>query len=85
MRSDLLPHALNREFPELAPAVARLKEGDHHFAHLLKQHDAVDEQITKDELGMAPMGDATLEALKRQRLHLKDQLYQLAMIEKNRA
>ena len=82
MRSDLLPHALNREFPELAAAVARLKETDQHFAHLLKQHDAVDEQITKDETGVAPMGDATLENLKKQRLHLKDELYRIASAAK---
>jgi uncharacterized protein len=78
MRSDLLPHALNREFPELADAVARLKETDLHFAHLLKQHDAADDQITKDEMGVAPMGDTALEDLKKRRLHLKDELYKMA-------
>lgn len=78
MHSDLLPHALNREFPELADAVSRLKETDLHFAHLLKLHDAADDQITKDELGVAPMGDTSLEDLKKQRLHLKDELYKMA-------
>ena len=82
MHSDLLPHALNREFPELADAVAHLRETDLHFAHLLKQHDAVDDQITKDEMGVAPMGDTTLEGLKKQRLHLKDELYKMATATK---
>ena len=82
MHSDLLPHALNREFPELAEVVARLKETDLHFAHLLKQHDAADDQITKEEMGVAPMGDTTLEGLKKQRLHLKDELYQMASAAK---
>ena len=82
MRSDLLPHALNREFPELADVVARLKETDHHFAHLLKQHDTADDQITKDEMGVAPMGDTALENLKKQRLHLKDELYHMASTAK---
>ena len=78
MNAELLPHALNREFPELAGAVHRLKESDAHFAKLLQQHDAVDLQITKDETGVAPMGDDALEELKKQRLHLKDQLYAMA-------
>lgn len=82
MHSDLLPHALNREFPELADAVAHLRETDLHFAHLLKQHDAADDQITKDEMGVAPMGDTTLEGLKKQRLHLKDELYKMATATK---
>ena len=82
MRSDLLPHALSREFPELANAVAHLKESDAHFAHLLKKHDAIDEQVTADETGVAPMGDVELEGLKKQRLHLKDELYRMASAAK---
>jgi uncharacterized protein len=83
MQSDLLPHALNREFPELADIVARLKDTDLHFAHLLRQHDAADDQITKDEMGVAPMGDTALEDLKKQRLHLKDELYRMAIAAKS--
>jgi hypothetical protein len=79
MQSDLLPHALNREFPELAETVARLKIGNAHFTHLLAQHDEVDQQITKDETGIAPMDEAAVEALKKQRLLLKDQLYAIAV------
>lgn len=82
MHTTLLPHALNREFPELAAAVAALKETDLHFVHLLKQHDAVDNQITNDEMGVAPMGDTSLEDLKKQRLHLKDELYRMATAAK---
>jgi len=78
MRSDFLPHALNREFPELADAVTHLKETDLHFVHLLKLHDAADDEITKDETGVARMGDTALEVLKKQRLHLKDELYKMA-------
>ena len=85
MHSDLLPHALNREFPELADVVAALKETDLHFVHLLKQHDAVDDQITKDEMGVAPMGDTSLEDLKKQRVQLKDQLYRMAISAKKAA
>ena len=82
MRSDLLPHALSVEFPELATVVADLKVSDPHFAHLIKKHDAIDEQITADETGVAPMGDVELEGLKKQRLHLKDELYRMASADK---
>lgn len=79
MQSDLLSHALHREFPNLADAINRLKLSNAHFAHLLEQHDAVDADITKSETGVAPMSDHSLEALKKQRLHLKDQLYRMAV------
>jgi uncharacterized protein len=83
MHSNLLPHAIDREFPELAATVATLKTTDHHFAQLLLQHDAIDAQITKDEMGVAPMGDVSLEDLKKQRLHLKDELYRRASAAKS--
>ncbi len=78
MQSNLLTHAMEREFPALSAVVSELKKTDDHFLHLLTQHDALDAQITKDEVGMAPMGDAALEDLKKQRLLLKDELYRIA-------
>jgi uncharacterized protein len=82
MRSDLLPHALNREFPELNETIGKLKLNNAHFAHLLSQHDALDTDITKSETGVAPMSDAAVETLKKQRLHLKDELYRIATAAK---
>lgn len=82
MRSDLLPHALNREFPELSEVIGKLKLSNAHFAHLLSQHDALDLDITKSETGVAPMSDTAVETLKKQRLHLKDELYRIATAAK---
>jgi uncharacterized protein len=79
MQSDLLTHALHREFPNLADAINRLKQSDAHFGNLLEQHDAVDVEITKSETGVAPINDLSLETLKKQRLQLKDQLYRMAV------
>jgi uncharacterized protein len=78
MNSNLLSHAINREFPELVEKVATLKAGNAHFARLLGEHDDLDAQITKDETGVARMNDTALETLKKQRLHLKDELYRMA-------
>lgn len=75
MPSPIMTHAIAKEFPELADKIHALKASDHHFAKLLAEHDAVDAQITKSEEEVAPMGDAALEGLKKQRLHLKDALY----------
>jgi uncharacterized protein len=80
MHNNLLTHAIDREFPALATAVALLKATDQQFAKLLAQHDALDAQITKDEIGAAPIGDVLLEDLKKQRLHLKDELYRRASV-----
>jgi uncharacterized protein YdcH (DUF465 family) len=78
MNNTLLSHALTTEFPELANAVHDLKQNDAHFAKLLNEHDALDKQITQDEMGVKAINDTDLHALKQQRAKLKDQLYRIA-------
>lgn len=78
MQSNLLPHALSVEFPELAEIIKTLKENNAHFVKLLAEHDALDTQITKDEAGVKAISDDALHALKQQRAKLKDVLYQMA-------
>jgi uncharacterized protein len=82
VHTNLLTHAIDKEFPELAATVAQLKTKDQHFAQMLAQHDALDAQIIKDEMHVAPVGDITLENLKKQRLHLKDALFRAASAAK---
>ncbi len=81
MHSSLLSHALDQEFPELAPAIALLKRTNTHFARLLEQHAALDLEITKSETGVVPLSDASVELLKQRRVHLKDELYKMATAE----
>lgn len=82
MQSNLLPHALAVEFPELADTIKQLKQEDAHFAKLLEEHDAIDKQITQDEEGVKAINDSTLHTLKQQRAKLKDELYRTATAAK---
>ncbi len=82
LRNELLPHALSAEFPELADVLSKQKHNDAHFARLLEEHDALDQEITNDETGVAPIGDDSLETLKVKRARLKDELYRLATAAK---
>ena len=82
MHSTLLSHALTVEFPELATAVQTLKTSNAHFVKLLDEHDALDKQITQDEIGVRAISDDALHALKQQRAKLKDELYQMAVAAK---
>ena len=76
--NKLLSHVLAVEFPELAPRIHDLKSSDHHFAHLLTTHDDIDKQISLAEKGAANLDDIALEKLKKERLHLKDELFRMA-------
>ncbi|MBK9522041.1 MAG: YdcH family protein [Rhodocyclaceae bacterium] len=74
-------HDLHHEFPELSDAIHQLKTHDHHFAKLFGEYHQITSQIETLEGNNVPVTDEAYEALKKQRLTLKDKLY--AMLVKN--
>jgi hypothetical protein len=70
-------HDLTHEFPEYRERIHELKTHDQHFRLLFDSYHDLDRQVHRAETDVEPMADESLEALKRQRLQLKDQLYAL--------
>lgn len=68
------PHALVEELPEFAEAIAARKAADPRFARLAQDYAALNEEVVRAESGLAPMEDLALEALKKQRLALLDEI-----------
>lgn len=68
-------HPLVKEFPEHRETLHHLKLNDPHFARLATDYEEVDKQIVRIEDSVEAASDQRLEDLKKQRLHLKDQLY----------
>jgi uncharacterized protein YdcH (DUF465 family) len=68
-------HSLLNEFPEYKQAIHDLKMGNHHFARLFDEYHIVDKEIHRIEEGIETPSDVYTEKLKKQRLHLKDELY----------
>lgn len=77
MKNNFLSHELQKEFPDLAQRVEQLKAGNPHFARRLDDYNGLDKDIVKVEDGKAAMEEFRLEELKKKRLQLKDELYQL--------
>lgn len=69
-----VPHELHEEFPEAAEALHALKTTDTHFARLADEYHTINRQVHRIETDVEPASDETLENLKKQRLHLKDQI-----------
>jgi uncharacterized protein YdcH (DUF465 family) len=70
-------HDLVHEFPELEAKIEDMRGSNPPFAELMDQYDDLDARVRKlEELG-TPVADETIEDLKKQRLLLKDRLYQL--------
>lgn len=64
-------------FPEYRDLISRLKNEDAHFARLFEEHNALDHKIIRLESDPVTEGLDEIETLKRQKLHLKDQMYDI--------
>jgi uncharacterized protein YdcH (DUF465 family) len=70
-------HDLRHEFPDLEERIAGLCDADGQFAELMKDYDNLDARVRKlEELG-TPVADETIEDLKKERLMMKDRLYEI--------
>ncbi len=72
-------HSLLREFPEHKNTIHDLKLHNSHFARLFEEYHEVDKAVHRIEEGIENTSDAYLENLKKRRLYLKDELYQMIL------
>ena len=70
-------HDLLHEFPDLEEKIDALRNSDDEFARLMTDYDNLDARVRKlEELG-TPVADETIEDLKKERLMMKDRLYDM--------
>lgn len=70
-----LPQDLHDIFPADADRLRHLKETDRHFRTLADRYAVLDDEIRRSETGVTPaLDDAHSEELKKERLHLLDQI-----------
>lgn len=62
-------------FPEYRDLISKLKQDDAHFARLFDEHNELDHKISRLENNPVTSGVDEIDELKREKLHLKDQLY----------
>lgn len=62
-------------FPEYRDLISKLKQDDAHFARLFDEHNELDHKIARLENNPVTSGVDEIDELKREKLHLKDQLY----------
>lgn len=67
-------HALTHDFAELREQLHTLKQSDHRFANLAEQYEALDKRICRIEEGTELLDDTALNALKLERVALKDDI-----------
>jgi uncharacterized protein YdcH (DUF465 family) len=64
-------------FPEYRDLITSLKGHDHHFTRLFDKHNALDQTIKNMEAGIESATHIQIEQLKKEKLLLKDELYDI--------
>jgi uncharacterized protein YdcH (DUF465 family) len=62
-------------FPEYRDLISKLKTTDRHFQQLFDKHNDLDQAIKNKEA--AASSDTEIEVLKKEKLALKDELYNI--------
>lgn len=70
-------HALTNEFPEFRDKIHDMKMSDEHFQKLFDEYHKLDREVYRVEYDIEPRSDTALEELKKRRLALKDELYNI--------
>ena len=66
-------------FPEYRELISTLKTTDLHFGKLFTKHNELDQHIKNMESNIEPGTDAEIEQLKKEKLNLKDQMYDILL------
>ncbi|MEO1207578.1 MAG: DUF465 domain-containing protein [Pseudomonadota bacterium] len=72
-----VPHELAAEFPEYKERIHELKTSDAHFARLFDEYHVANREVHRVEAAGLNVTDEHYEDLKKKRLKLKDELYEM--------
>jgi len=70
-------HDLLHELPEHKDKIHTLKVENNHFRKLFDEYHVANNELHRIEQGVENHADDYVEGLKKKRLHLKDQLFQM--------
>ena len=74
-------HDLIHEFPEHKDRIHELKLSNAQFAEMIDEYHKLDHEIHRIETGVENSSDEYIEEQKKQRLLLKDRMYEMIRAE----
>ena len=69
------PHELAEEFPQFVDKMSAMKQGNAHFAKLFDEYHEINRAVHRAETNVEPTDDFNMEAMRKTRMALKDQIY----------
>ncbi len=71
------PHELRDDFPEYADKIHELKMNNNHFSKLAAEYHDANREIHRIEVGEEHVSQFVEEDLRKKRMALKDEIYNL--------
>ena len=71
-------------FPKYRDLISKLKHSDLHFTHIFERHNYLDQRIKNIESQIEYRAPEQMEMLKKEKLHLKDEIYKV-LVEASKA
>ncbi len=68
------PHELAEEFPQDVDKIHTLKVSNPHFAKLMDEYHEINRAVHRAETGVEPVDDMAESQMRKQRMHLKDEI-----------
>jgi hypothetical protein len=76
-------HDLHHEFPEFLESIQTLKISSNRFARMHEEYNHLTSEVERLEEKDIPVDDFTIENMKKQRVKLKDEMYQILVQHKS--
>lgn len=77
-------HELHREFPEFLDIMHMLRSSDDRFSKMFDEYHSLTSEVERLEEEDIPVGDFTIEEMKKVRAELKDTMYRILVASKKR-
>jgi len=75
-------HELHHEFPEFMDVMQVLRSSDSRFSQMFDEYHSLTSEVERLEEEDIPVGDFTIETMKKARARLKDKMYQILVANK---
>lgn len=72
-------HDMDHEFPKLHDVMQELATRDDRFRAMFEEYHQLTDEIERLEEADLPVGDFTIEEMKKKRVRLKDKIYHVAI------
>ena len=76
-------HDLHHEFPEFLESIQTLKISSNRFSRMYDEYHNLTGEVERLEEEDLPVDDFAIENMKKQRVKLKDEMYQMLVQHKN--